>query len=365
MPSINGFQSFYETLTAYRRSFLLINFADSGLAEFISAGSGSVTLEEIARFLQIPPEKAERLAAGYADLGCLIKKNGNNNRQPAIRYALSSWGEQLFSSKSDSNQLAALRFEKRIMEKWSTIGLKNSEADDPSALIKSETRYRNDLDEFLSAMDCAARFRSRELWDTLDFPEMGHNDPNMKYAKGRIIELGAGSGQYLTDFLRRFEGWEGIHVDLPDAVESAAETFYSSLCPKVLNRIQFFPGNLYDREFLHRLIHRFTPRCHSSNNHRPQLLLLSNFLHCHGVSENRLILSALRSISTVNTMLVIHDFYYGENGFSTFYDLHMLANTWNGRIYSPKEVKELADQAGFTFKRQITLESGSSALIFQ
>ena len=82
------------------------------------------------------------------------------------------------------------------------------------ALIReqSDDDYRERLQLFQQAMTEAAQVRSRELWDALtDLPE-----------RGTIIDIGAGEGTYLREFLVRHPLWQGIACDLPDVCAQAA-----------------------------------------------------------------------------------------------------------------------------------------------
>jgi predicted metal-binding protein len=96
------------------------------------------------------------------------------------------------------------------------------------------------------------------------------------------------------------------------------------------------------------------------------LILLSNVLHAYGEREARAILKYCVSCLAPGAMVLIHDYLadlHARNpAKGTLYDLHMLINTYNGRIYRLEELVAMLDAAGLTSVRYFHLQSDTSIL---
>ena len=180
--------------------------------------------------------------------------------------------------------------------------------------------------------------RSRELWDAVTgLPE-----------QGTIIDMGAGDGTYLREFLARHPGWQALACDLPDVCARFAAGDRSG-------NLTLLPLNILDPQELGEMVERYLGKA--------DLLLFSNLCHCYGPAENATLLQTAGKLLTENGLLIVHDFFRDANSFGALYDLHMLVNTWNGRSYTTAETAALLQSAGFGQTTSIELPSSSLALI--
>jgi predicted metal-binding protein len=224
------------------------------------------------------------------------------------------------------------------MENWGRLGDVLREGQGTLIREQLPEEYHQRLELFQGAMSEAAIVRSRELWDALtDLPE-----------RGTIIDIGAGEGTYLREFLARHPLWRGIACDLPDVCQQAANG-------SIPHNLSFHPCNILERQELDGLVTKYRARA--------DLLLLSNLLHCYSPDENRALLQQAGEMLAAEGLLVVHDFYRDANSFGALYDLHMLVNTYNGRSYTTAETAALLGGAGFPHYSVVELPSSSLALV--
>ena len=231
-----------------------------------------------------------------------------------------------------------LAFEPLLMENWRQLGTVLHEGQGALVREQSPDEYRERLQLFQQAMTEAALVRSRELWDAVTLlPE-----------SGTIVDIGAGDGTYLREFLAQHPQWQGVACDLPDVCNRFAEG-------DVPENLTLHPCNILEPQELAGVV----------NNYRDtaDLLLFSNLCHCYGPAENRTLLGRAGEMLAKDGLLVIHDFYRDANSFGALYDLHMLVNTYNGRSYSSAETGAMLQEAGFGQNTVIELPSSSLAMI--
>jgi hypothetical protein len=129
-----------------------------------------------------------------------------------------------------------MQFEPLLVDNWNR--LRSVLHDGQGSLLREQPpqEYQKRLELFQRAMGEAAAVRSRELWDAI----------NLLPAEGTIIDIGAGDGAYLHEFLARWPGWRGIACDLADVCARSA----TSALP---DNLTLFPCNILDEQELARL----------------------------------------------------------------------------------------------------------------
>jgi predicted metal-binding protein len=300
----------------------------SGIIDLLEVGER--TVEELLETTALQPEEGRRFIALLVDVGLLEQYDG--------RLCLSRFCRSYLSRTSATCQRHVLEFEPHLMENWRQLGVVLHEGQ--GALIREQSldEYRVRLQLFQQAMTEAAQVRSRELWDAITLlPE-----------SGTIIDIGAGDGTYLREFLARHPQWQGIACDLPDVCAQAA----TGSIPKNLT---LHPCNILDQQELAGLV--------ASYRAQADLLLFSNICHCYGPDENAALLLQTGEMLAEEGLLIVHDFYRDANSFGALYDLHMLVNTYNGRSYTTAEITAMLQSAGFRHHVAIELPSSSLAIV--
>lgn len=327
-PSDNSYTSFYALTTGYRMFRVISEAVNSGIIDLLDERER--TSEDLLAATDLQAEAGARFIALLVNTGLLEVSSG--------RLSLSNFSRRFLSRNSPASQRTVLEFEPILMENWRGLGhvLRGGQGSLFSELSQAEGQQRLQL--FQLAMGEAASVRSPELWNALDqLPE-----------EGIIIDIGAGNGIYLREFLARYPHWHGVACDLPEVCARLT-------IQDIPERVSQYPGNILDPQELAGLVQRYRTKA--------DLLLFSNILHCYSPGENRELLQQAGELLSAEGLLVVHDFYRDANSLGALYDLHMLVNTYNGRSYSTKEIAELLKEAGFPRHKLYQLPSGSLALV--
>ncbi len=328
LPSDNSYRTFCDLTGGYRMFRVMAEAVKSGVIDALDEGEHC--LDELLESTPLKPDEGRRFIELLVNVGLIEQYDG--------RLYLSRFSRTYLSRTSPTSQRHVILFEPTLMENWGRLGEVLQEGQGALIIDQSDGDRRERLQLFQRAMSEAAVVRSRELWDALtDLPD-----------EGTIIDIGAGEGTYLREFLARHPGWRGIACDLPDVCAQAA----SGLNP---HNFSFHPCNILERQELAALV--------AKHRAAADLLLFSNLIHCYSPEENGALLEQAWEMLTGEGLLIVHDFYRDANSFGALYDMHMLVNTWNGRSYSTDETVALLKDAGFPHHSVVELPSGSLALV--
>lgn len=328
LPSNNSYSTFCDLIGGYRMFCVMAEALRSGVIDLLEDGKRPA--DELLESAALRPDEGRRFIDLLVNVGLIEQYDG-------CLY-LSRFSRSFLSRTSPTSQRHVIEFEPTLLENWRRLGVVLHEGQGSLIREQSANDYRERLQLFQQAMTEAAMVRSRELWDALtDLPE-----------RGTIIDIGAGEGTYLSEFLARHPGWRGIACDLPDVCARAA-------IASIPHNLSFHPCNILERQELDVLV---AGHCATAD-----LLLFSNICHCYGPDENRALLEQAAKMLAGDGLLVVHDFYRDANSFGALYDLHMLVNTYNGRSYTTAETAALLGGAGFPHHSIIELPSRSLAMV--
>ena len=311
-------------ITAYRLSSVVMQAVTLGI--FDIAGHNGSSETEILAGSGMQAAEGRRFLALLVNSGLLEKY--------ADRFYLSQFSRKYLYGQSETNQLRVLEFERVLIEKWNTLGPVLLQGQGTVASDQSDTAYKQRLNLFQNAMRGAAVVRSKELWDS--FPHLQKT--------GLIIDIGAGDGTYLKEFLTRFPDWQAIACDLNDVVSEIKDP-----------AITTHACNLIDPQELEQFVALY--------RNTASIVLLSNVVHCYSPHENATIFDQIGDVLRDGGLVIVHDFFTDGNSFSALYDAHMMLNTYNGRTYSFCDTVQLLGNAGFPHTDIIELQSYSHAIL--
>lgn len=322
-PSDGTYRTFCDLLTSYRLATAVRQSVKSGIIELI--GKSGRSQSEIISASGLRINEGQRFLDMLVNTGVLEKYSE--------LYYLSRFSRKFLYSQSEFCQLDVIEFEQILLEKWCGLDSVLVQGQGNVA-VQAASSYQQRLDMFHGAMRGAATIRARELWEAIDkLPDFGV-----------IIDVGAGDGSYLNEFLKRHPGWKAVACDL------------EGVLAKIDNRdISTYSCNLIEQGELETFtdVHRDTA----------SVVLLSNVIHCYSNLENRAILESIGHILKSGGLLIVHDFFTNGNAFSSIYDIHMMVNTYNGQTYSFDETRMMLTQAGFQHTELIELQSYSHAML--
>jgi predicted metal-binding protein len=328
LPFDNSYKTFCDLVSGYRMVHVMTEAVRSGIIDRLE--KGECCPEELLQATGLKADEGQRFIESLVRVGLLEQYND-------LLY-LSRFSRSFLSSSSATSQRHVLEFEPLLMDNWSQLSTILEQGQGSLISEQSPEEYRNRLQIYQQAMGEAAIVRSRELWDNISsLPE-----------RGTIIDIGAGDGTYLLEFLKRHPQWRAVACDLPEVCNRFVPT-------EICTNLTPYPCNILDQQELSGLI--------DSYRGKADVLLFSNIIHCYGPSENLSLLRQAGELLAPDGQLIVHDFFRDANCFGALYDLHMLVNTWNGRSYSTTETVDLLRNAGFPHTTAIELASSSLALI--
>ncbi len=328
-----SFLAFSDLLTGYRQAEALLLAHGAGVFEAV----GREGCEGVAICARVgwEPVYGERFLRCLCGLG-LLELTGN-------RYTLSGYAARYLLAASEHYQGRTLVFEQQLRHSWQHLAATLGAGQRVFATNdKSPEELQQALATYLGAMDEAARIRARELWDA--FP--------VGAVSGTLLDMGAGSGAFLAEFLRRYPGWQGIFCDLPEVVTSTA---LQQRLAGMVGRLTWCACNL---------LADGDPGLDAINDQTCNLVLLSNVIHCQGATETSMLVRRAAAKTAEQGLLVIHDFFSDTGWRGAIYDIHMMLNTYNGRTCSQGEIQAMAASCGFAHPGARLLPSGSTAMFF-
>lgn len=327
-----SYRTFSDLLTGYRLSAVLMQAHDSGVFDAVGPEGGESA--EICARMGWEPAYGDRFLRCLGGLGLLIRTGSG--------YALGPFASTYLCSASPHYQGNTLLFERQLQASWTQLTATLGAGKRVFATGDKDSRaLQKAFSTFLGAMDEAAAIRARELWSWLPVAASG----------GIILDTGAGSGAYLSDFLRRYSAWTGIFCDLPEVV---ADSSLHQRLAGTADRLRWCGCNLLaDGPSDFDLI----------AGQSCDLVLLSNIIHCQGAEETEGLLRKAAAKTRDRGLLVVHDFFSDGGWRGALYDIHMMLNTFNGRTYPLPDIIAMASACGFRHSTAGRLPSGSTALV--
>ena len=139
-----------------------------------------------------------------------------------------------------------------------------------------------------------------------------------------MIEVGAGSGSITCAFLDAHPRLRAVLADIPEVIGHTREMVERK---GKADRVEFRAVNILEPW--------------PFGKGRFSLVVLSNIIHAYSEKELPHILAEAAACMNERGMLVVHDFFfdhYPEK--AALFDLNMLINTYNGRVFSSASVRE-------------------------
>jgi predicted metal-binding protein len=328
-----GFQRLEDLATAYWYSEVL--FTALELSIFGLLGEGSASIDELARTSGYEADGLNRFLAALVALGLIVEHDGQFANGPlAAHYLIPG---------TDSYMGDFLLYRRFLTSHWQRLGARirqGSTANDRS-LEETPEGYRKRTLAYVRAMDLQARIKAAEA---LDFLGKVFGTP-----PAQVLDVGGGAGAWCRALRSLWPNVRMVLLDLPETLAAARQLYPEE---KSWKGIEVLAGNILTPCF-----------------RRPQfdLVLLSNVLHAYGESEAQAILKYSAGCLAPGGMVLIHDYladlHDADPVKGTFYDLHMLINTYNGRIYRLAELVALLEGAGLQHVRLRHLRTDTSILL--
>jgi predicted metal-binding protein/ubiquinone/menaquinone biosynthesis C-methylase UbiE len=328
-----GFQFLEDLATAYWYSEVLFAALELGICERLARGP--CPAEELAGRCGGDLDGLRRLLAALVSLGLVVENDGRFENGPLAANYLVPGGDRYAGD--------FLRYRRYLVPHWQRLAARVREGVRANERPENEPpqAYRRRVFDYVRAMDVQARIKAAEAMDALV--------RTVELRPRRILDLGGGAGAWCRAFRGAWPDARAVLLELPETL-AAARKLYPD--PSSWDGIAPVGGN------------GLTP-CFRG---RPfDLILLSNIVHAYGDDEVRQLLAdAVRCLAPGGAVLV-HDYLADRHPDrplkGRLYDLHMLLNTYNGRVYPLRELAEILDASGLKSSRLWHLRTDTSLLL--
>ncbi len=328
---------FFNIMGSYRLGQLYLYLIETEFADLLLRLKNKATTDMICLSMNWDRSYGTRFLNMLIDMGFIIKTG--------LMIAPSKLFTKYCSKSSKYYQGYNIKFENFLVQSWQTLDKALKEGQRIFGKEdKPEEQYHKELELYIRAMDNVASIRAEELFSRLTFPKTG-----------TIIDIAAGPGTFIHEFIDKNPYWQAVHYDLPEVTRLSKtildEKIKAGHYPKnIKNNIQYKPVNLLEDSF--------------PGDVKSDCLLLSNIIHCYDLTIIEKLFIKCKPILRSNGRLIVHDF-FKDNETGALYDTHMMLNTFTGRTYYQKEIMEKMKKAGFVFHTAGQLQSQSVYLCFE
>ena len=332
-PVRTDYQRLEDLACAHWLSEVFFSALELDIFELLGHMDSSV--DELAARTGWDRDALERLLNVLTGMELVVEFDGRYaNSTLAARYLLAASSEYL------GDFLAYRRY---IAPHWARLPdrIRQGTMANDRPLDEPDADYQARVLAYVRALDGQARLKAREAAPYLF--EIMAQPPQ------RILDLGGGAGSWGRVLRNNWPEARVTLLDLPDVLTAASRLF----------------PNYQDWQGVDRLAANGLSACLKAKSY--DLIVLSNILHAYGLEElPGLLENAARLLSPKGTV-VIHDYLTGDAGArplkGRLYDLHMMLNTYNGRIFGIDVLSDHLAAAGLTLQRTIHLKTDSSLLL--
>ena len=350
-----GFQAIEDLATAYWLSeclftavemnlFGLIESADQSGTDQSGAGqSGCKSAAELSRALSAREEELSRFLACLCASGLIFEAKRPDGR--AVYFNSETASLFLVPGKKDYQGESVL-WRKELRPRW--MGLKkrilgngkNSPDGDMNGGPEEAKKQKQRIERYIRAMDAVARMKAGEIMEVL-----GPLPP-----EGEILDAGAGSGAVTAALLDRGPGLRATLMDIRQvAGQTSLMMEQAGFRAGKDGRITICPANLLDPWPL--------------DAGRFSLVVLSNIIHVYSEKELPHILENAARCLAGDGILLIHDFFPEHDPVkAALFDLNMLVNTYNGRVFHVDKIRDGLRRLGLSATGLIPLASDTALL---
>lgn len=328
-PHKPGFQYLDDLASGYWISEVLFTAVEERL--FTLLEPAGKTLEEIAEELQWEAKALKR----YLDTLCVL---GLLNCYEGL-YSNSGLSAQYLVEGKPHYLGDMILWRKYLASYWQELkaclqaGRRVNFAPQGEEREKQAARIR----KYINAMDNVARAKVQELLPIFT---------GMSF-QGHILDVGTGSGALAAGFLEKFPETQATLMDLAPVLEYTQELMEKR---GLKERVTYCAANILEPWPV--------------EERKYDLVILSNIIHAYSQEEAPFILeNALKSLKPGGYIL-IHDYFlehYPEK--ARIYDLNMLVNTYNGKIFAAQWLQEKLKELGLEVTELIPLKTDTALLI--
>lgn len=323
-----GPQYLEDLATGYWFSEVL--FAAVEMDLFSVIGTRGATAEELSGTLRADPHGVERFLQTLCAMGLVVSDG--------LRYFNTKLSSDYLLRGKARYQGDSILWRKHLRPGWKGLDAclkEGGRVDYAGDDVTPEKAGR--VGKYIRAMDGIAKIKASELVGFFADRSL----------QGDILDVGAGSGAIAAAFLEHFPLAKAMFLDLPDVL-SLTRGFLSARGFE--SRSQYCPANILEPWPI--------------KKQGFDLVILSNIIHAYSAEELPHILRSAADSLGDDGVILVHDFFREHcPQKAALTDLNMFINTFNGRVFSGKHVREQLIHLGLSCTELVPLKS-DTAVIF-
>lgn len=331
--AFEGFQRLEDLATAYWYSEVLFTSLELNIFGLLAGCPAGV--DQLAAKTGYDADGLSRFLSALVALGLVVEYEGVFSNAPlASRYLTPGNGAYMGDF---------LLYRRYLSPHWQRLGARirgGSRANERPSDESSE-QYGERTLAYVRALDLQARIKSAEsvqyLKDLLGPPLR------------RVLDVGGGAGAWCRAFRKLWPDLRTVLFELPDTILAARKLYPE---PEAWEGIVTVAGTV------------LSP-CVGGKHF--DLILLSNIIHAYSPTEVTDMLKHFAACLAPGGTIVVHDYIADLHNIDpvkgNLYDLHMLINTYNGRVYKLDEMLSLLNGAGLKDVRFFHLQTDTSLFL--
>lgn len=325
-----GFQAIEDIATAYWFSEALFAAVEMGIFAFLEPPGKSAG--QLSRACNADENALRRLLGALSALGLVCAS-------PEDVYFNSALSSRYLAPGKEDYQGASVLWRKELRPGWAALKDRLAKGNSPDSNEnghgdESERENAGRIRKYIMAMDAAARVKIKEISPILGTLPL----------EGEMLDAGAGSGAVSAALIERAPSLRATLMDIPQVLAFTGEIIRER---GLADKIDLCPANILDPW--------------PFNSGRFSLIVLSNIIHAYSEAELPHILKEAAGCLAKDGLVLIHDFFPEHApAKASLFDLNMLINTYNGRVFGYGEVKDGLVRAGFHTTGLIPLASDTA-----
>jgi predicted metal-binding protein len=328
-----GFQRLEDLATAYWYSEVL--FTSLELNIFGLLADSPATVDQLGAKTGYDADGLSRFLSSLVALGLIVECEGVFSNGPLAARCLTPGSSAYLGD--------FLLYRRYLSSHWQRLGprIRGGVRANERPVDESSERYSERALAYVRALDLQARLKSAESLEYLK--------DTLGQAPRQLLDVGGGAGAWCRALRRQWPDLRTVLFELPDTI-GAARKLYPD--PKAWEGIETVAGTV------------LAP-CIGGKHF--DLIVLSNIIHAYGPTEATVILKNFAACMAPGGTIIVHDYladlHDADPVKGALYDLHMLINTYNGRVYKLEEMLAFLNGAGLKNVRFFNLQSDTSLFL--
>lgn len=314
-----------ELAYAFEKSFTLLSASDNGI--FNALGDESLEAKEVAERCELDARATERLLNGLAALE-IIEKHGQEFKNSEL--------SKRFLLEGSDEYLGIMNHTADLLESWSHLNdcLKSGKPKDNQSIEEKSQEW---VEAYVDASHWKAQNEAKDIIAKIDLR-------NVK----KVLDLGAGTGQYAIELVRAKPDIEAVIFDYPSVTKLAEK--HLDNC-NMRDKIKILSGDFMKDDI----------------GSGYDLVILSSVIHDLSIWDNVKLLQRVYDSMNIEGQVVINEIIIDDNRISplnsAMYSLNMLVNTQEGDSYTETDIWIMLRESWFQsiYRRDTEFET---SLIF-